>query len=97
MNVKEIYKKHKGIIIGGTLVVGTIAAAIVLKKMSKTQTVDLTGLSAIYWKPDGKFFTLEEAKDVLDKNVASSAMYAIFRHGTDPAKYKIIAMDDNLL
>jgi len=96
--IKNFYRKHKKVIIGGVVVVvGIGVSAIVLKKMPKKQMLDITDKASITWTPDEKIFNLEEVKKVLDANAESSAMYAIFREGVNPNEYAIIRLNDSNL
>jgi hypothetical protein len=95
--IKKFWNDHKVIIyvIGGTIVVATLAYFLLKKKYPM---VDLTGKNVICWKPENdKCMNLEKVKEFLDANKDSSAQLAIFREGPNPDEYIGIVMDDNFI
>lgn len=94
MNIKDFYKKHKAVIVGGVVVAVSCGVAIILtKKIALKHTVNIKGKDAITWKPGNRFSDLEEVKRTLDANVESSAVYAILREGINPNEYTIIQLN----
>lgn len=89
--LKKFYKDHEVEIIVGALAVTAIAVTVLVTKKLTKLPVD--GRPSIRWTPDGKIFDLETVKRILDANVESNAMFAIFREGVNPTDYTIIALN----
>lgn len=88
--IKKVWSEHKTEIIVGAVVVGGTIAIIASGKwklVKSKEFVDLAGKKMIYWKPGNGTLTLDQVKEILDANVNTSAPFAIFREGPNPAEF----------
>ena len=88
--IKKVWAEHKTEIIISTVVIGGIVGVLVGKKWKLVKAkdfIDLTGKKVISWKPGNGVMTLDEVKTILDANINTSAPFAIFREGPNPADF----------
>ena len=91
--IKKVWSEHKTEIIIGAIVVGgviTIIASGKWKLVKSKEIVDLAGKKVISWKPGNGVLNLDEVKKILEANMTTSAPFAIFREGPNPADFVCI-------
>jgi hypothetical protein len=96
INIKKIWEENKSEIVTGVILGGMIAGAVVITSKYYTSNFKLIpkgkGLSAIWWKPNGNFITLEEAKAALDLNASNASQFVILKEGN---KYAGIILNNS--
>jgi hypothetical protein len=102
--IKKFWKEHKEeILIGTTIIGGTVVGVILTKKLYKAcrmnilKELNLEGKSTISWTPRDSFMNLERVKEILDLNANNSSSFAIFREGPKPEDYVCILLSKDVV
>ena len=96
--LKDFWKKHgtKVLVIGGVIVGGTVMY-LITRDPKDAMKINLNKVQAITWPANARDnVCLEKVKEFLDLNKDNASKFAITRVDSEPSKYSVILLTENL-